>query len=129
MASSPRRDTADLGDQAAASSDAAFALQELNACWSQAYDAIGRGELDTIDTLLNEADTHLSAAGDGTADTPTEQQLRRKAAMSFARLQHAMKSGLEGIRDELGKQRRGKRALRGYDRSESDAGSRVTRQA
>jgi hypothetical protein len=123
--SSPRNEVAAEG--ALEQSDVAFALQELNACWSQAYADMTRGQLDSVAGLLDQAEQHLTAAGDGRGDSPAEAKLRRQAASSHALLQHAMRVGLDGIRDELGKHRRGKRALRGYDRTESDAGSRVLR--
>ncbi|MGC6486459.1 MAG: hypothetical protein ACON4Z_02355 [Planctomycetota bacterium] len=125
MASSPRRETpaADVATQ----SDVAFALQELNACWSQAYADMTRGQLDSVGGLLDQAEQHLTTAGDGRGDSAAEARLRRQAARAHARLQHAMQTGLDGIREELGKQRKAKRALRGYDRTESDAGSRVLR--
>lgn len=125
MASSPRRDTP--ADAIAEQSDVAFALQELNACWGQAYAGMLRGELDTVGNLLDQAEPHLAAAGDGRGDSVEEARLRRHAASSHALLQHAMRAGLDGIREELGKHRHGQRALRGYDRSECDAGSRVLR--
>ena len=123
--SSPRNQVAAEGG--AEQSDVAFALQELNACWSQAYADMTSGQLDSVAGLLDQAEQHLAAAGDGRCDSPIEAKLRRQAASSHALLQHAMQVGLDGIRDELGKHRRGKRALRGYDRTESDAGSRVLR--
>jgi len=126
MASS-RPNQASEADAYATQSDVAFALQELNACWSQAHEAMARDQLDTVTGLLEQAEAHARAAGDGAADTPAEHQLRQQAATTFGLLQHAMKAGLEGIRKELGQQRRGKKVLRGYDRTESDAGSRLTR--
>jgi hypothetical protein len=111
----------------ASQSDVAFALQELIACWSQAHDAMARGELDAVAGLLDQADVQLAAAGDGAEDTPEERRLRQQAATTYEVLQHAMKAGLSGLREELGKHRRGKKVLRGYDRTENDAGSRVTR--
>lgn len=123
MASSRRSDA----DAYATQSDVAFALHELIACWNQAHEAMARDDLDQVTGLLEQAESHARAAGDGADDTPDERKLRQQAATTFGLLQHAMKAGLEGIRKELGQQRRGKKALRGYDRTESDAGSRVTR--
>jgi hypothetical protein len=114
-------------DAYATQSDVAFALQELDACWSQAHEAMARDELDTVTGLLEQAEAHARAAGDGATDTQAERKLRERAATTFGLLQHAMKAGLDGIRKELGKQRRGKKVLRGYDRTENDAGSRLTR--
>jgi len=125
MGSSPRKGAP--GDHAAASSDVAFALQELNACWSQAYADMTRGQLDSVAALLDQAQPYLAAAGDGRGDSDAEAKLRKQAASSHALLQHAIQAGMDGIREELGKHRRGKRALRGYDRAESDAGSRILR--
>ena len=127
MASSRPSATDRAADTTASQSDVAFALQELIACWSQAHEAMTRGELDAVAGLLDQADVQLAAAGDGADDTPAEQKLRQQAATAYGVLQHAMKAGLKGIREELGKHRRGKKALRGYDRTENDAGSRVTR--
>ena len=129
MASSRPKSAASEPDAPANATDVAFALQELNACWSQAYDAMTRGELEVVAGLLAAADAHLDAAGEGLDDTPAEQALRRHAASTFGLLQHALEVGMTGVRAELGKHRHGRKALRGYDRSEHDPGGRVTRDA
>ncbi|MCB9877705.1 MAG: hypothetical protein H6835_08910 [Planctomycetes bacterium] len=103
-----------------ADSDAAFALRELAACWNQAFEAIGQGDLDRVENLLELADEQLVAAGDGTVDTPAEAALRGEATLAFARLQHAMKAGMDGIRDELARARKGQKALRGYGGDRGD---------
>lgn len=127
MASSRPNSPQTAADALANQSDVAFALQELIACWTQAHEAMSRGELDTVTGLMDQADVHVRGAGDGVGDSPEEVALRKRAATTYGLLQHAMKSGLDGIRKDLGKHRRGKKALRGYDRTESDAGSRLTR--
>lgn len=129
MASSRSNTRAKPGDDPAVATDVAFALQELNACWSQAYDAMTRGELKAVAGLLTAADAYLDAAGEGLDDNPAEQALRRHAASTFGLLQHALEVGITGVRDELGRHRRGRKALRGYDRSDRETGGRVTRDA
>lgn len=110
MASSPRE----------VDSDAAFALRELTACWNQAFEAIGQGDLDRVENLLELADEHLVAAGNGSKDTAAEAPLRREATVAFGRLQHAMKAGMDGIREELARARKGQKALRGYGGDRGD---------
>ncbi|HEB53919.1 MAG TPA: hypothetical protein ENI87_11760 [bacterium] len=127
MASSPPEHT--RAPDPATDSPVAFALQELTACWTQAFEAMGRGELGAVASLLDQADAHLAAAGDGNSDSPTEARLRTEAAQAHALLQHAMQSGLDGIKTELGQLRRGAKALRGYDRAEKALGRRFERNA
>ena len=125
MASSPRSDRHQADP--ATDTEVAFALQELTACWTQAFEAMGRGELGAVASLLDQADAHIATAGDGTHDSPTEADLRTQCAQAHALLQHAMQSGLDGIKTELGQLRRGAKALRGYDRAEADLGRRLER--
>ncbi len=106
MASSPA--------DAATPSARAFALQELIACWNQGYEALARGEVDRAQALLDVAEEHLAAAGDGLTDDATEAALRCEAISSQGRLAHAIRAGLDGIGEELGRTRRGGKALRGY---------------
>lgn len=105
MASSPAETTA---------TPKAFALQELTACWNQAYEALVRGDLDRVTALLDVADDHVAASGDGRPDTVDEQQLRATAMGAKGRLEHAMRAGLQGMREEMARARVGGKALRGY---------------
>lgn len=115
---------------AAEPSPVAFALQELTACWSQAYEAMTRGDLIAVAHLLDEAQLQLATAGDGRDDTANEAHLRSQAASAHGRLQHAMKAGLDGLREELARVRRGAKALRGYGQPGALVDdSRLTKQA
>ncbi|MBL8752612.1 MAG: hypothetical protein JNK15_04870 [Planctomycetes bacterium] len=109
MASSPA--------EATTPSARAFALQELIACWNQGYEALLRGDLDGARSLLDIADDHVAAAGDGRSDTAAEAALRIAAASARGRLEHAMKAGLDGLQQELARARHGGKALRGYGHS------------
>jgi hypothetical protein len=109
MASSPA--------DAATPSPRAFALQELIACWNQGYEALLRGDVDAARSLLDLADDHIAAAGDGHGDSAAEAALRISAASSRGRLEHAMKAGLAGLQQELTRARQGGKALRGYGSS------------
>lgn len=114
MASPPNSHANDYGEIAATDSSVGFALAELIACWTQAYEAMGRGDLQSVTSLLDLADVQLVEAGNGDNDTPDETKLRQRAATAYGLLQHAMKSGLKGINKELGQTNQGMRALRGY---------------
>ncbi|MBM3974350.1 MAG: hypothetical protein FJ301_09660 [Planctomycetes bacterium] len=105
MASSPAENAA---------TPKAFALQELTACWNQAYEALVRGDLDRVTALLDIIDDHVATAGDSRTDTANEQQLRATAMGANGRLEHAMRAGLQGMRDEMERARVGGKALRGY---------------
>jgi len=107
----------------------AFALQELIACWDQAYEALVRGDLDRVQSLLDVAGDHVARAGDGRTDSPGEARLRNDAASARGRLEHGMKAGLTGLQDELARTRRGARALRGYGNAARGVGDNVTRDA
>jgi hypothetical protein len=113
MASSPA--------DAATPSARAFALQELIACWDQGYEALVRGEVDRAQALLDVAEDHVATAGDGHGDNAHEAALRTSAASSRGRLEHAIRAGLDGVQQELGRTRRGGRALRGYGSTTPDA--------
>jgi len=102
------------GEAAATDSSTGFALQELAACWSQAHEAMTRGDLTSVASLLSQADEHLQIVGDGRTDTPAEAIQRKRAVTAFGLLEHAMASGLTGLRQEIGQTRRGAKALRGY---------------
>jgi hypothetical protein len=121
MASSPRKTIIAAGKAAATDSTTAFALQELIACWGQAQEAMMRGDLQCVKDLLDQTDAQIADVGDGSNDTPEEADLRRRASSAYGLLQHAMKSGLNGIRDELGQTRRGAKALRGYNKATARA--------
>jgi hypothetical protein len=92
----------------------AFALQEVAACWDQAYEALTRGDVDGVASLLDIAAGHVVAAGDGQADTPAERALRQQAQGAFGRLRGGMKDGLEGLQGEIVRARQGAKVLRGY---------------
>jgi hypothetical protein len=92
----------------------AFVLQELIACWNQAYEALGRGELDTIGELLDHTDALLLRLPDHTHDGPPERDLRDRAVAARGRLEHGMKAGLEGLEAELARTRQGAKTLSGY---------------
>lgn len=125
MASSPPNSTRHEGEAAATDSAVGFALQELSACWSQAHEAMTRGDLKSVTLLLNQADEHLRIAGDGTNDTPEEGAQRRRAATAYGLLENAMETGLAGLRSEIGKTRRGAKALRGYGNAAGNKNGRL----
>jgi len=114
MASSRYNTANDYGNAAATDSSVAFALEEMIACWTQAHEVMTRGDLQSVASLLDQADRQLQAAGSGQSDSPDEARLRQRAVTAFGLLQHAMQSGLDGMRKELGQARRGAKALRGY---------------
>jgi hypothetical protein len=111
----------------------AFALQELEACWTQAYEALARGDLDGVGTLLDEADRQVAVAGGGGGvgrmDDDATAALRGAAQAAYGRLQHAMRAGMDGLREEIGRTRRGAKVLRGYGHGEAELGGRVTKDA
>ena len=120
MASSPAETTA---------TPKAFALQELTACWNQAYEALVRGDLDRVTAMLDVADDHVASSGDGRHDTIDEQQLRATAMGAKGRLEHAMRAGLQGMREELARARVGGKALRGYAQATPQADDGLRRNA
>lgn len=125
MASFPHNQTHAEGEAAATESSVGFALQELIACWSQAHEAMTRGDLQTVTALLNQADEHLRTAGDGSADSAAEATQRQRAATAYNLLQHAMETGLTSLRKEIGHARRGKKALNGYSKAAGTTSSRL----
>lgn len=114
-------------DRPSTASAVAFALQELVACWDQAYAALVQGDLDQVTALLDVADDHLAAAGSGRTDSPDEAQLRGIALGSRGRLEHGMSAGITGLAEELARVRHGQKTLRGYGRSDVGVGDHIAR--
>ena len=112
-----------------ASSQTEFALQELTACWDQGYEALARGDLDRVASLMTLADDHLRALPPASDDSPVESKLRLAATAARGRLEHGMRSGLSAVREELIKVHQGVRALGGYKHLQSGIGHRVERDA
>jgi len=123
MASSPTSRPAD------AAPDLAFALQEVTTCWDQGYEALTRGDLERVEALLAIADEHAAKFERADLGSRELAELHRKAQAARGRLEHAMKSGLTGLRAELRKVREGSRALSGYRHGAQDLGRRVERDA
>ena len=111
----------------ATASPVAFALQELIACWDQGYAALANGDLEQLAELMALADEHLAAAGDGSKDGPHEARLRNDAQSSRGRLEHGMRSGLDGLAAELTRVRQGAKVLRGYGNASVGLGANVAR--
>jgi hypothetical protein len=112
-----------------AASPRRFALQELIVCWNQAYEALANGDLDRVAALLDVTDGHVRVAGIGAPDDATESSLRSEALSAKGRLEHAMKAGLQGMREELARTRVGGKALRGYAQGGKSSPESISRQA
>lgn len=110
-------------------SPAAFALQEVIACWDQAYEALTRGDLDRVHELLDLVDERLPYLPPATADGPAEATLREQAQAARGRLEHGLRAGLDGIGGELAKARNGARVLKGYGAPGRTLGGRVESRA
>lgn len=106
-----------------------FAIQELIACWDQGYEALTRGDLARVASLLELADELLETTADPRQDTPEEGVLRQRALVAKGRLEHGMHSGLAGLERELADARRGAKALRGYGDPTRALGANLERRA
>lgn len=116
----------DAGPQEATS----FALQEVTACWNQAYEALTRGDLEAVAELLDLVDEQLAVAtSNHQSESPTITGLRAEAAAARGRLEHGMRSGLDGLAAELAQTRRGARTLQGYRQAGGGDGSTWTGRA
>jgi hypothetical protein len=105
----------------------AFALQELIACWDQGYEALARGDLDRVASLLDIADDHLAAIGRPTDDDQELARLRNDAVSARGRLEHGMRTGLVGIQEELARTRQGAKVLKGYGQARATLGTTIHR--
>ena len=105
-----------------------FALQELATCWNQAYEALAQGDLDRVAAMLDVAQEHVATAGVGGPDDATDSQLRSDALSAKGRLEHAMKAGLQAMREELARTRVGGKALRGYAQGGRSSPESLSRQ-
>ena len=106
----------------------AFALQELITCWNQAYEALLAGDLDRVHGLLEVADDHTAALAAHAGDDPASNApLRQQADAARGRLEHGMRAGLQGLREEMVRARQGARVLQGYRDPNHRLGGRVAR--
>jgi hypothetical protein len=108
-------------------SPVAFALQELIACWDQGYEALARGDLDRVTSLLDIADDHLANIGRPADDTPELAHLRNAAVSAKGRLEHGMRGGLAGLQEEMARTRQGAKVLKGYGQARATLGTTIHR--
>jgi hypothetical protein len=105
--------------------EAAFALQELEVCWDQCYEALARGDLDRVAALLDVADEHLRDLPAPADDSAELAELRGRATAASGRLGHGMRAGLDGLRDEIGRARVGQKMLQSYGDPTRGIGGRI----
>jgi len=101
----------------------------MTTCWDQGYEALARGDLAQVTALLQIANEHLSRIDGETLADEAFASLRREADAARGRLEHGMKSGLDGLRGELRQARKGAKALSGYRDSTLNLGRRLVRDA
>ncbi len=94
---------------------AEFLLQELVACWDQAYEALSQADLDRAGALVDIADRHLQQLR-GEDELPAD--LLQEASAARGRLEHGMRSGLAALQQEISRARKGEKALRGYGKAQ-----------
>ena len=111
-----------------ASSPTEAALQHLVDSYGRALEAVGRGELERVHYLLDEAQTFLSDLQEPAQDTEAESALRKCGAESHARLIAAMNESRMGILRQLQKVRQGKKMLRTYGHRSESVGTRLRSQ-
>jgi hypothetical protein len=129
MASSRARPPiAATAERAGTPADIAFVLQELTACWDQSYEALARADLDRVAALMARADEHVARLADARITGDELRRLHRQALAARGRLEHGMKAGLDGVRQELRRTRDGTRALSGYRDNTRDLGGRIARE-
>lgn len=107
---------------------ASWRLQELCACWDQAYEALVRADLDRVAALLDVADGHLAALPADPISAPDLAALTR-AEEANGRLAAGMRAGLDGLQGELAVIRRGLKALKSYGDPGFGLGDRVESRA
>ncbi|HEX5053338.1 MAG TPA: hypothetical protein VFZ65_16295 [Planctomycetota bacterium] len=123
MASSP------ASPEAVRTTPTAFALQELTACWDQGYEALARGDLERLGALMDIAGEHLAGLAGASFDSAAEAGLRQAAAAARGRLEHGMRTGLQGLQDEIARARHGGKVLRGYADTSRRLGGNVEKHA
>jgi hypothetical protein len=92
--------------------NSSLALCALRQRYDQAYEALVRDDLDRVGLLLQETEAMLA-----TLTAPIEGDaavLHRQATDSQGRLMAALDGSMTAVQEELGRVRRGKRALQGY---------------
>ncbi|MBK8101552.1 MAG: hypothetical protein IPK26_31105 [Planctomycetes bacterium] len=100
-------------------------LSELATIWDHAYEALVRGDLPRVATLLDSAEPLLRQLPRQLGDDVTARNLLRVATTAHGRLQAAMQHGLEQVRVELVQVRQGQRVLAGYSDPTHGVGRRV----
>lgn len=105
-----------------------FALQECTICWEQACDALTNGDFERVTGLLDVADDHLQTIHDSGTQV-VDARLYAAATAARSRLEHAMRSGLDGLHEALSRARQGGKVLQGYNNLGQQVGGKVTSRA
>lgn len=107
----------------------AYLLGELAACWDQAYEALTQADLERVASLLDVTEEHLTGLPPAGNDDPNLTSLRQEAMAARGRLEHGMRTGLDGLGQELKRVRQGSKVLQGYRDPTHGLGVRLRRDA
>ncbi len=108
-----------------ASSPTEAALQHIVDCYGRALDAVGRGDLERVQLLLDETQSLLSGLHEPAQDSPEENTLRKHGIESHARLVAAMNESRTEVLLQLQKVRQGKKLLSIYGNRSEIVGTRL----
>jgi hypothetical protein len=108
-----------------ASSPTETALQHIVDCYGHALDAVGRGDLERVQHLLDETQRLLAGLHEPAQDSPAENTLRQSGAESHARLVAAMNESRRDVLHQLQKVRQGKKLLSTYGNRSEIVGTRL----
>ncbi len=108
-----------------ASSPTESALQHIVDCYGRALDAVGRGDLERVQQLLDEAQGRLSGLHEPAQDSPEENTLRKRGVESHGRLVAAMNKSRTELLLQLQKVRQGKKLLSSYGHRSEIVGTRL----
>ena len=108
-----------------ASSPTETALQHVVDCYGRALEAVGRGDLERVQHLLDEAQRLLSSLQEPAQDSPAASTLRERGVESHGRLVAAMNKSRTEVLLQLQKVRQGKKLLSSYGHRSEIVGTRL----
>ncbi len=111
-----------------ASSPTEEALRQIANAYDRALEAIGRSDLDRVQSLVDDAERVLVSVQHPGQDSKRERELRRRGMESHGRLVAAMGGSRREVLLHLQKIRQGRKMLKTYGHRGESVGTRLRSQ-
>ena len=111
-----------------ASSTTEEALRQIADAYDRALEAVGRSDLDRVQSLVDEAERVLASVQHPGQDSKQERELRRRGMESHGRLVAAMGGSRREVLLHLQKIRQGRKMLKTYGHRAQSVGTRLRSQ-